>query len=557
LKPQSSTDALRQLSEDFWSWRAVHQPFTIDDIQRLERPGGTRDWSASSVARQREQLAAFEQRHRQLDSRGWPIPDQVDHRLVGCALARVRWELDVLRRWQRDPTFYLDQTLTALQEALTVPGPYDAAQSREILGRIANIPAILDAGKQHLDHPPAPFAAVAIRKLEGIRSRLDSMATSLQPHTRIPANELASAVDHATAAFEHYRVWLQQIEPSLPKDTAIGRDAYVFFLRNVALMPFTPEELLAMGRQELERAIAFEQIEHERNTGVPPLEMSPDLPSQVARAVDAERAIRQFLTDRNLLNVSPSMSHYTVGATPAHLKALEPFGEMIDFTSPSRQRENAVRYLDPPSPSLGYFWLATAKDPRPDMVHEGIPGHYHQFVMSWNHPNPIRRHFYDSGANEGIGFYAEEMMLQAGLFDDSPHSREIIYNFARLRALRVEVDVKLALGQFSTEQAGDYLERMVPMDAATARHEAAFFAMGPGQAITYQIGKLQVLEFLAAARLQQGDGFRLRDFHDYLWLNGNVPITLLRWELLGLNDQLDRIDADSKTTSTNSSAAFR
>jgi uncharacterized protein (DUF885 family) len=191
------------------------------------------------------------------------------------------------------------------------------------------------------------------------------------------------------------------------------------------------------------------------------------------------------------------------------------------------------------------------------MVHEGIPGHYHQFVMSWNHPNPIRRHFYDSGANEGIGFYAEEMMLQAGFFDDSPHSREIIYNFARLRALRVEVDVKLALGQFSTEQAGDYLERMVPMDAATARHEAAFFAMGPGQAITYQIGKLQVLEFLAAARLQQGDGFRLRDFHDYLWLNGNVPITLLRWELLGLNDQLDRIDADSKTTSTNSSAAFR
>jgi hypothetical protein len=55
--------------------------------------------------------------------------------------------------------------------------------------------------------------------------------------------------------------------------------------------------------------------------------------------------------------------------------------------------------------------------------------------------NPIRRHCYDSVANEGIGFYAEEMMLQAGLFDDNPHTREIIYNFMRLRALRVEVDV--------------------------------------------------------------------------------------------------------------------
>ena len=55
--------------------------------------------------------------------------------------------------------------------------------------------------------------------------------------------------------------------------------------------------------------------------------------------------------------------------------------------------------------------------------------------------NPIRRHRYDSVANEGIGFYAEEMMLQAGLFDDNPHTREIIYNFKRLRALRVEVNV--------------------------------------------------------------------------------------------------------------------
>ena len=80
------------------------------------------------------------------------------------------------------------------------------------------------------------------------------------------------------------------------------------------------------------------------------------------------------------------------------------------------------------------------------MVHEGMPGHYFQMALSWRHADAIRRQYYDSGANEGIGFYTEEMMLQAGLFDDSPRTREIIYNFMRLRALRVEVDVKLALG---------------------------------------------------------------------------------------------------------------
>lgn len=543
MTPQNSRQALSKLSGDFWSWRASTQPFGTDDIPRIDRPGGKRDWSAGSIADQRQQLAGFEARWRQIDPRSWPIPDQVDYRLIGSALARVRWELDVLRRWQRDPNFYLEQTLTALHEALTVAGPYGAAESGEILTRIDNIPSILNSATQNLHPSPAPFAALAIRALDGIRGRLQNMATSLQPYTTLSAAELNSTVDRAATALEQYRGWLQKIAPTLPEETAIGRDAYVFFLRNVALMPFTPEELLAMGRQELQRAVAFEQIERERNAGVPPLQIAPDLKTQMARSVEAGAEIRRFLEEKNILTVPASMAHYTVAAMPPYLKALDGFGEMDDLTSPSRQRQNAVRYVDPPSPSLGYFWLATARDPRPDMVHEGTPGHYHQFVMSWNHSDPIRRHYYDSGANEGIGFYAEEMMLQAGLFDDSPRSREIIYNFARLRALRVEVDVKLALGLFTIEKAADYLERTVPMDRGTAHHEAAFFAGGPGQAITYQIGKLQVLAFLADARLQQGDRFRLRDFHDFVWLNGNVPIALQRWEMLGLTDEIERIDA--------------
>jgi uncharacterized protein (DUF885 family) len=93
-----------------------------------------------------------------------------------------------------------------------------------------------------------------------------------------------------------------------------------------------------------------------------------------------------------------------------------------------------------------------------------VPGHYFQLCLGWHNDDPIRRHYYDSNANEGIGFYAEEMMLQAGFFDDNPHTRATIYNFMRLRALRVEVDVKLALGEFTLEQAANYLAKTVPMD---------------------------------------------------------------------------------------------
>ena len=63
--------------------------------------------------------------------------------------------------------------------------------------------------------------------------------------------------------------------------------------------------------------------------------------------------------------------------------------------------------------------------------------------------------------------------------------------------------------------------------------EAIAFATGPGQAIDYQIGKLQIVKFLAEARMKQGEKFSLRAFHDYVWKNGNVPISLQRWEYLG------------------------
>jgi uncharacterized protein (DUF885 family) len=528
-----ATDSLDKLANDFWAWRAKSAPYTGDDVNRLERPGGTRDWSRASIDKQRKDLAEFEARWKKLDPTDWPIPQQVDYRLIGSALARVRWELDINPRWKRDPNFYIEQTLTAVVEALTVPGPYDAAQSREILTRIENIPSILQQGAANLDKLPAPFATVAIQALENIRPRLRQMAAALVKSTTLKEGELNTATDRAADALERFREKLRQMLPSLPNETALGRDPYVFFLKNVALMPYSPEELLAMGGQEWNRAVAFEAFEKNRNKNVPPLKATDNIDSWIKEAAEEELQIRKFLEERGILFVPNWVQHYTLRTMPEYLRALQGFGEMDDFTSPSRLKENCIRYVTEPSGKLGYFWQATAEDPRPITVHEGIPGHYFQLYLSWKHEDPIRRHYYDSGANEGIGFYAEEMMLQAGLFDDSPHTREIIYNFMRLRALRVEVDVKLALGEFTLEQAAKYLQEKVPMDEQTARQEAIAFATGPGQAITYQIGKLQILKFLADARMQQGDKFNLRAFHDFVWKNGNVPIALQEWELLG------------------------
>jgi uncharacterized protein (DUF885 family) len=543
--------SLEALANDFWQWRARYQPFSKDDIPRIERPleetAGSRDWSASSIAKQKAILEDFEKQWKQLDPSGWSVARQVDYRLMGSALARVRWELEINPRWQRDPSFYLDQSLTALLEALVQPPPFDAWRSREIVNRMQEIPRIIDDGKANL-HAVRPFAALAIGDLQRIRPELEQVEREVAPmlHDRASGNmqlaaEFKAATENAILTLESYRTWLQAQLDTMPDDAAVGRENYEFFLHQVALLPYSPEQLLPISRQEWDRSVAFEQYEKQRNHGLPELKIAGNLQEQIQRSKRDELAIRKFLEDKGILTVPENIRHYTIQPMPGYLEALAGFGELDDFTGPSRLNDDGVRWLSPPSPQLGYFWLATAKDPRPDMVHEGVPGHYFQMCLSWQHSDPIRRHYYDSGANEGIGFYAEEMMLQAGLFDDSLRTREIIYNFMRLRALRVEVDVKLALGSFTIAQAADYLAQHVPMDKKTAEAEAALFATTPGQAISYQIGKSQILHFLADTKLAQGDKFSLRAFHNFLWRNGNLPIALQRWEYLGEDDDIRAI----------------
>jgi uncharacterized protein (DUF885 family) len=544
---QAKTDPLDQLASEFWTWRAEYRPFTFDDVPRMEHAAGMRDWSAAAVAKQRADLAAFEHRWNAMRTAGWPVGRLMDYRLMGSAIARVRWELDVNPRWQRDPAFYVEQTVDALQEALMPPPPFGDPRSREILTRTEDIPAILEQAKLNLK-AIASFAQSTIAMLSDIDARLARVQRGVSP--LLSSNDQRArfriAITAASKALIEYRGWLKQNLPNMRQDFVLGDKAYGFFLHQVALLPYTPRQLLGMARQDFERVLATESYERQRDLRAPELKLPATAEEESARMAREDANIRRYMTEHQILTVPPDLPHWTVRLAPDYIAAFDGFGELDDFTGPSRLGQDGVRWIQPPSNNLPYFWKAYAQDPRTTGVHEGVPGHFFQLSLAWRNPDPIRRQYYDSGANEGIGFYAEEMMLDAGLYDDSPRSREIIYNFARLRALRVEVDVKLALGEFSIAQAADYLARTVPMDRTTAEGEAASFATAPGLGIAYEIGKLQIERMLAERRLAQGDKFALREFHDYVWSNGNVPLSLQRWELLGLDDDVKKVDELAK-----------
>ena len=539
----SPNPQLQALAQEFFEWRRVQQPAGGDDIPRVERPDGwVPDFSLQALGESQAQYRRFKRRLGELDRESWTLSDQVDARLLLSAIERVYWELEILQTPYRNPLFYVDQTLGSLFELLILSSPISEKRAENLLVRLEHIPLTLDSARQNLVRPVRPFATATIDTLAGIGQRLETMSLALK--TEFPAGlhqRLDDSVQNAVAGLEEYSAWLASRLDTMQTAFAIGPVSYQWFLSQVALIPYTPGELLSQGRQAWEHAVALDAIEHNRNRELPELPVFENGEQQIRAAAVKEEEIRNFLQTNRLMSVPDWLQHYRYRLMPAHLEPLAFMGVTDDLTSETRLDEDAFSYIREPSLELSYFALSAARDPRPLTIHEGIPGHYYQLALSWTHPNPIRRRYFDSGANEGIGFYVEELMLRAGMFDFSPKSREIIYSFMRLRALRVEVDIRLAVGDFTIEQAGEYLARTVPMDRATANQEAVFFAFNPGQAISYQIGKLQILSFLSDTRLEEGDQFSLLEFHDYLMRNGNVPIALQRWEYLGKDDEILRL----------------
>jgi Bacterial protein of unknown function (DUF885) len=539
-------DELAALGADVWEWRARQQPSMGDDIPRLPRPAGwLPDFSAKAVGVARQRRDELVARWHSVDISGGDVTTQVDHRLIGSVLSRVTWELDVLQSWRRDPVFHVHQALGPYFDLLLPLPPFGDERAAAIVAALDNVPRAVETAIAVLDQPAGPLTTAAVELLDGVGGRLQESAAALAEH--LPSTHrdaFSGAVSPAAAALDRYRNHLTGRD-GLTDVVGVGADAFVWFLRNVALMAESPDELVQRARQEWERAVVWEAVAKHRAAAVPEPPLPASAAEQVTREAEAEQEVRTFYERGGFLSQPDSLRHYLTAEVPAYLAPLRFLGVLDDLTDEFRLESNGVSYVLPPSADLPYFYAANALDPRAGIVHEGA--HYQQLSLSNAHPNPLRRRYYDSGPNEGIAFYNEEYLLQAGLFDDAPHTRAVIWNFARLRSLRVEADVHLATGTMSLDDAVDFFIRRVPMDRQTAFEESCFYAGNPGLALSYQTGKLQLISLVAAAAEAAGEEFSLRQIHDAIWRDGNVPFALLRWQLLGDRSILDAIDADPAT----------
>ncbi|MFD7168157.1 DUF885 family protein [Streptomyces violascens] len=534
----TSSSALSRLAAEFWAWRAHTQPDSYDDITRVERPQDwVADWSPTAVRARREAHERFAERYRRIDLSPADVSGHVDRRLLGSALARVRWEMDLLRAWERDPSFYVDQSLVCVYNLLLEPPPFSAERVDAIVRHLRNVPAVLEQARENLaGNVVGPFARRTLTVLHRADEQLRTAMTALA--AVVPDRRWSDATVSAARALTGYRDWLARQAPFDTDEVAVGTDAFALFLHQVALLPYSTEQLRAMARQEWDRAVWAETLpRRDAPAGDASL---PGMAELITRQRDAERDLRRFYSEHDLLSLPADLRRYRMAPMPAYLEPLTWLGVAHEAASPSRAHDEAIRYVREPSPQLPYFDMAEVRDPLTGLAHEGV--HAQQLTLSWQHRNPARRRFYDSAPNEGIAFYNEELLLAMGAFDGKSGGAAFVVNAQRLRALRAEIDIALALGELTLREAAEVLAEAVPMDRATAWQEATFFAGNPGQGLSYQTGKLQILDLLATCARDRGDAFDLKAFHDRLWCEGNVPLALQRWELLGLRDHLDRAD---------------
>ena len=534
---------VQDLGVEFWDWRVINGYRSPDDIPRLElMPDWVPQFDEDSARRRLERVADFRQRWEDLDVSGEAVPIQVDHRLIGSAISRVEWETRVLRSWERDAVMQVHQALGTYFDSLLRPPPFDTDRQDGIIHKLNMVGPQLQIALDNLARAgTSALAGSAIRLLREIESALPRSVGELSGFFDVARRSaLIKAGAEATEQLVSFREWLREHQAGMPAPEPVGRDTFMWYLRNVALLPLQPEEIVLLAERELYYNYAWEEVERNRYGDTPVPDRFPTAEAQCESQARAEQEVREFYENENLLTQPDSLRRYHTAPLPEYLQPINWLGVANDLTSDGRLDEDAVTYVWDPNRPLSYFYEANARDTRLGIMHEGV--HYKQLALSWANPNPLRRRYYDSIINEGLAHYNEALMLQAGLFDDAPWSRLVTQNFKRLRSLRTVVDVSLATGAITLEEGMKMFEELVPVDPQTALEETSMYVSNPGLAMAYMVGKLEIIRLLGDAKKKLGDEFSLRWFHDYLWSNGNVPISLLRWEMLDDPSDIQAID---------------
>jgi len=512
-------DDLLQLFAD---WREFESPPLLN---------GASDYTATQFERRQPDYLALRTRLESFDIDDWPIPQQVDWHLVRAEMNGYDFNRRVLRPWARDPAFYNTvwtyrsdvpahegPTHHLLVELWTYDFPLSDAEERRLISELGVIPPLMKQAQDNLTGNARDLWITGIRDIRQQRAGLDELEGMLGDSA---SSELKDIIEQSIIATDELVAWLLAEADSKTGPSGIGKENYTWYQQNVHLVPLTWEDEVRLLKRELARAWSSLKLEEQRNRNLSPLVAASTPEEYDAMANEAVNRIMSFLENKDIVTVANYME-------PALRE------QMGSFVAEEQR----------------HFFLITAHlDPAPLFTH-----FWHWFELArmdlTPHESPVRQgallyNIFDS-RNEGTATGVEEMFMHAGLYDDSPRSRELVWILLAQRAARGLGSLYAHANEMTTEEAGAVHMEWTPRGWMKTEKELLIFEQHlylrqPGYGTSYVTGKYLLERTLADYAKQVEEGgkkFELREFFDRLNAIDSIPIWLGRWEMTGLDDEI-------------------
>jgi len=508
----------RELVELFNDWR---------DFENPPRLNGAPDYTADRFKKDQTAFKDLQNRLTQIATDDWPIPYQVDWHVVRAEMNGYDFNYRVLRPWVRDPAYY--QTVWMYQsdvpahegptnhatlEFWTYAFPLSSADQTRFKNDLKVIPALLDQARGNLTGNARDLWVAGIENFKQQVVDLNKIAEKL----KLSKDQvgLSGSLENALTATKDFIIWLEEQAPDKTGPSGIGKENYTWYQQNVHLLPLTWEDEVRLLKRELDRAWTSLKLEEQNNMDLPPMSAA-NTPEEFAQLTEkGVQRFMNFLSDKEIMPIKPNME-------PA---LREHMGEFV----PADQRN--------------FFAIGMHYDPLPLYSH-----FVHWFdlaqVRDEPHKSPIRRgallyNIFDS-KNEGIATGVEEMFMHAGLYEDSPRSREIVWIMIAQRAARGLGSLYAHANEMTMAEAGQVHVKWTPRgwmkrEPHLLQFEQHLYLRQPGYGTCYITGKYLIEKLVTewAKQLEEQEKpFVMKDFFRAFNDAGNIPVELVRWQMTG------------------------
>ena len=351
-----------------------------------------------------------------------------------------------------------------------------------------------------------------------------SIKNSVTPGFIFLRDFMVSTRDNANP---HHGIWSQ---PN-------GDEFYKLRIRSYTTTDYSPEKIHNIGLDEVARISSRMKellvslgYDADKTSGTLMNELNEDPTMLYADTADRKEIVVQDYMDM-VTEATEKIKGYFHTMPKAPVIVL-PVPEYSEKTAPGGYYQAPA--LDGSRPGAFYVNLYDIKQtPKYSMktltYHEATPGHHHQIAHSLENDELTlyRRFGYGTSAfSEGWALYAERLSLEAGLAPD-PYDELGILQSEIFRAVRLVVDTGIHYKKWTREEAIDYMKAKTGMSDTECRVEIERYIVWPGQALSYKVGMIKILELRAKAMNALGDRFNIQDFHSAVLDNGNPPLFIV------------------------------